>query len=195
VATMKHQYTEILLLTCIGLLPLAAIFQSATGGEWTGIALLAVALAGGIAVASGLLAGYRRSTQRAALSTWLVVPLVSAVILLSVAATDWPLRAGYTLSRDSLDAAAQRVGGGESPAMPLRCGTFSIQQAEVSRRGVVCLWTNLEPSGYTGFVQCPPDHVPSICGRSCSSTTAGSSFLKTESTLARARSPVRTGNA
>lgn len=80
--------------------------------------------------------------------------------LASVVTVHWPLRAAYFMSRPSLDRLARDVRAGHRLAGPARVGLFIINQAEVSRHGIVCLWVDPNPSGKTGFVQCGPDYVP-----------------------------------
>jgi hypothetical protein len=63
------------------------------------------------------------------------------------------------MSRGAFDAIAQRVRAGEQ-MKPQRIGLVTIRKAEVYYNGIVCLWTDLNPSGYTGFVQCAPDSMP-----------------------------------
>lgn len=61
-----------------------------------------------------LLVGHRRHTQRSVLPM-LAAPLLCLAIIISVAATHWPLRASCAPSRgalDALDALAQRVRSG-----------------------------------------------------------------------------------
>ena len=63
------------------------------------------------------------------------------------------------MSRGAFDAIAQRVRAGEQ-VKPQRVGLVVIRKAQVYHNGIVCLWTGLKPSGYTGFVRCGPDYVP-----------------------------------
>jgi hypothetical protein len=90
----------------------------------------------------------------------LVAPVVCLSIIISVAATHWPLRVTYVLSRDAFDSLAQRVRAGEHIATPVRAGFFTVRRAELSHHGIVCLWTYPHPAGSTGFVQCRRDYVP-----------------------------------
>jgi hypothetical protein len=142
-----------------GLLAVAAVLVSASGGEQVGIVLLAIGLSAATSVLGLLLIGYRRHTQRRVLPALAATVLTLAVII-SVAVAHWPLRVTYALSRDSFDAVAQRVRMGEHLTTPFRAGFFTIQRAELSHHGIVCLWTQPQPSGSTGFVQCRRDHVP-----------------------------------
>jgi hypothetical protein len=102
---------------------------------------------------------YRRHRGRAAWPA-IIGAIVSFGIVLSVACTQWPLRVSFALSRKSLDGLATRVGAGEQVATPARAGFFTVREAEVSRRGVVCLWTNEFSTGRVGFVRRQPDGVP-----------------------------------
>jgi hypothetical protein len=81
-------------------------------------------------------------------------------VVASVIFTDWPLRLSYVLSRPALQRLAQSVQEGQQPNGPVRIGLFVIRQAEVSRQGTICLWTEVDPSGNTGFVQCDAKNLP-----------------------------------
>ena len=81
-------------------------------------------------------------------------------IILSVALTNWPLRAAFWSSRPSFDQIADDVRSGKIPETPMQLGLFRIRKAEVYHNNVVCLWTDLNPSGKSGFVQCPPENPP-----------------------------------
>lgn len=102
---------------------------------------------------------FARSKKR---RTWpvLVGAFVSLATIVSVMAVHWPLRAGYFLSRASLDHLAQDVRAGQPFVGPKRVGLFTVVEAEISRHGIVCLWVDADPEGKTGFVRCGPDHVP-----------------------------------
>jgi hypothetical protein len=82
--------------------------------------------------------------------------ITTIAILLSVATSNWPLRAAYTLSRPSFDNAAAQVRAGDPPSTPCWIGLFRIQKAEVGNKGILCLWTN----NGTGFVQTGPNDLP-----------------------------------
>ena len=146
-------------MSLLGLMALAGVLVSATGGEQVGVVLLAIVLSAAAIIVGSLLVGYRRHTQRRVLPA-LAAPILSLAVIISVAATHWPLRVAYAWSRDSFDAVAQRVRSGEHVTTPLRAGLFTIQRAELSHHGIVCLWTQPHPSGSTGFVQCRRDYVP-----------------------------------
>lgn len=156
---MKRQYIDAALISLLGLLAFAGVLHSAIGGEQTTVMLGAILLSGPAHIVSCLLVGYRRYTKRPVLPVLLASVLCVSVII-SVAATHWPLRVAYALSRDSFDTLAQRVRAGELVAMPVSAGFFTIERAELSYHGIVCLWTHPHPSGSTGFVQCRRDHVP-----------------------------------
>ena len=146
-------------MSLLGLITLAGVLVSATGGEQVSVVLLAIVLSAAVIIIGSLLVGYRRHTQRRVLPA-LVAPILSLTVITSVAATHWPLRVAYAWSRESFDAVAQRVRSGEHITTPLRAGLFIIQRAELSQQGIVCLWTHSNSSGSTGFVQCRRDYVP-----------------------------------
>jgi hypothetical protein len=156
---MKRYRIDAALMSLLGLLALAAVLISATGGEPVSVVLLAIVLSMAAIIVGSLLIGYRRHTQRRVLPA-LITPVLSLTIVISVAATHWPLRVSYTLSRSAFDALAARVLSGEHITTPVRTGVFSIQRAELSHQGIVCLWTHPDPAGSTGFVKCRRDYVP-----------------------------------
>ena len=81
-------------------------------------------------------------------------------IVLSVAVTNWPLRAVFSMSRPTFDQIADDVRKGNVPKTPCRVGLYRIRKAEVYHNNVVCLWTDLNPNGKSGFVLCPPENPP-----------------------------------
>jgi hypothetical protein len=155
-------FLESALIVLSGLLAVAAVWHSATGGDEVGVvllALVAVVFCAVTMIAVSLLIGLRRLTQRRAALAF-VAPVLALAVIISVVATQWPLRAGYAWSRSSLDAVAQRVRSGENIATPVRAGFFKIRRAEVSRSCIVCLWTRPRPGGSTGFVQTRGEVMP-----------------------------------
>ena len=81
-------------------------------------------------------------------------------IILSIALTNWPMRAAFAISRPTFDQIAHDVRMGNVPNTPFRAGLFRIRKAEVYYNNVVCLWTHQNPGGKSGFVQCPPENPP-----------------------------------
>lgn len=92
----------------------------------------------------------------------LLVATVCLALTLTTLFTAWPLRTAFMCSRASFDDVAARVRAGEQVDVPLWIGPFRIVRAEPDRHGngVVCLWTDLHPNGYTGFVRCGPVKPP-----------------------------------
>jgi len=156
---MKRHRIDAALISLLCLMALAGVLVSATGGEQVSVVLLAIVLSAAVIIIGSLLVGYRRHTQRRVLPA-LVTAILSLVLIISVAATHWPLRVAYAWSRESFDVVAQSVRSGEHITTPLRAGLFTIQRAELSHHGIVCLWTHPHPAGSTGFVQCRRDYVP-----------------------------------
>jgi hypothetical protein len=156
---MKRHHIETILTIVLGLLALAAILYSATGGEQSRVVLVAVVVCLAAIIVSCVLVGYRCCSKRTVLPS-LIAPLVCVFIITTVAVTYWPLRVTYTLSRDSFDSLAKRVRAGEVIATPVRAKFFTVRRAELSHQGIVCLWTYPDPAGSTGFVQCRRDDVP-----------------------------------
>jgi hypothetical protein len=134
-----------------------SIWFSATAGEQTVILLATLPVCLISTVVASLLA-YGRSLPSCA-GHILLGPCVVLIVVLSTAATNWPLRVSYAIHRPAFDQLAERVRAGEEVATPRQIGLFKIQRAEISHNGIICLWTGLDSKGYTGFVQCRPDHV------------------------------------
>ncbi|MBN1341139.1 MAG: hypothetical protein JXQ73_00565 [Phycisphaerae bacterium] len=86
--------------------------------------------------------------------------LVAAVALwaagASVPVTQWPLRLVFAAYRSKLDHVAELVRTGGKTGQRENVGPFTIRMAEVNRVGAICLWTDLNPAGYTGFMKCSP---------------------------------------
>ncbi len=90
-----------------------------------------------------------------------IVGIVCLAIFVSVPLTHWPLRVAYRLSRPSFEAVAKSLQTGTKYPYPLRVGLFSIKKAEIyNLNGKICLWTDLSPSGKTGFTKCPSNDLP-----------------------------------
>lgn len=138
---------------------LAFVLFSATGGERVTVVLLSIILSVAVIVLGSVFVLSRRHVLRSVLPAF-VGASFSLGLIISVAASDWPLHAAYACSRGSFEAVAQRVRDGEIIATPLRAGLFKIRRAELSRRGIVCLWTHPDPGGNAGFVQCPREDMP-----------------------------------
>ena len=90
-----------------------------------------------------------------------IIGLICLTLFISVPITHWPLRLAFKLSRPSFDRIANSLRAGSKFPQPVRVGFFRIKKAEVYKlNGKVCLWTDLDPGGKTGFTQCPPNYVP-----------------------------------
>src|SRR5688572_17942107 len=133
---MKRHHIDAALISLCGLFAVAGILGSAGGIEQVGVVLLAIVLSAATTIAGSLLIGYRRHTQRAALPA-LAAPVICLAVIISVAATHWPLRITYALSRDAFDAVALRVRTGEHITTPVRTGLFTIRSAKLSPAGIV----------------------------------------------------------
>jgi hypothetical protein len=68
----------------------------------------------------------------------------------------------YAASRPSLEKLAAEVQAGHSLNLPVRLGLNTIKSAEISRNGIVCLWTEPSPGGSMGFVHCDPEKAESL---------------------------------
>ena len=94
---------------------------------------------------------------------WLtgLLGLACVGVFVSVPLTHWPFRLAFHLSRPAFDAVAASLESGAQFRQPMRVGFFTIQKAEIyAMNGRICLWTDLDPAGKTGFTQCPPRDVP-----------------------------------
>ncbi len=138
------------LLIAIGAPPFLAILASLWPLEPIALVLTCTLLGLGTVVA----VLFVRSTRH------LFAGTAALAMLLSVATSNWPLQAAYTLSRPSFDRVAAQVRAGDPPSTPCLIGLFRIRKAEVSHNGIVCLWTDDDPAGPTGFVQTGPDDLP-----------------------------------
>jgi hypothetical protein len=156
--SMNRRHKEAALTTVLGLLAVAVVVCSGMGGESIAVAVVAFVLSMPVIHVGSLLVDCRYFAQRPMLSA-LIPPVVSLAIMISVAATQWPLRVTYALARNAFDAFAQRIRAGEQITTPARVGLFTIRHAELSRDGIVCLWTHPNSGGSNGFVQSPRDYV------------------------------------
>src|SRR5688500_7017195 len=99
---MKSFQIDAALISLCGLVAVAGILGSAVGIEKIRMVLLTVAFSAAIIVIGSLLIGYKRRAQRPVLPA-LTVPVVCLAVIISVAATHWPLRINYVLARDAFD--------------------------------------------------------------------------------------------
>ena len=142
-----------------GIAVLCIVWLSATAQEKVAVWLCGCAVG---AVIVGLSLGWLRlahvksASRRAAF----IAGSVSLALIASVMATAWPLRLSYLLSRPSLQRLGTAIDPGQRTDGPVRAGLFVVKRAEVSRQGRVCLWTELEPDGNTGFVRCGMNGLP-----------------------------------
>ena len=84
----------------------------------------------------------------------LLVAAACVVTMFSVVATEWPLHLTFLASRGEFDAFATRLEAGYRMTEPERVGRFLILKAEM-REGRPCLWLDIDPAGYDGFVRNP----------------------------------------
>lgn len=146
------------ILRCYALLGLSTIVVSFVAMEQTAVVLATIAgviFSFVVAASAATRALYRGKPVGNIIGAF----LVTVLILGSVGASHWPLRVAYVVSRPALERAAAEVRLGH-PFEHRRVGLIEIRRAEISRTGVVCLWTDTNPSGRTGFVQTPPYNIP-----------------------------------
>ena len=139
-------------LSTIGIITLAliAVVMSLWPIEWYLLALMCLILL--FAVLGILLFSSSRAQ--------LCIGTLAAVFLISIATTNWPLRVAYSVSRPSFDRVASQIRAGEAITTPCFVGMFRIQKAEINYTNTVCLWTDDDLAGHTGFVQCSPVAPP-----------------------------------
>lgn len=156
---MKWHRIDLAFVGICWFLAAVVVWLSATGCEQSSMVLWGIVFSIPVVVLGSVFVGWRRHTQRSVF-TALSGSLACLALIASVAIWQWPLRISYGSSRSGFDSLAQRVRAGEQLQMPQRVGLFRVRKAEVSRQGVVCLWTLPNPAGSTGFVRCGRDHVP-----------------------------------
>ena len=86
---------------------------------------------------------------------------VSLALIVSVAATEWPLRLSYAYAKPGLNALASKVEKNQKIDLPVQLGLIRIVKVDISPSEVVCLWTDLNPGGRTGFVKTRSEYVES----------------------------------
>ena len=92
--------------------------------------------------------------------------VASLIMVVSIIAFNWPLRAAYAVSRPAFDQVAQQVSSGETIETPQRIGWFRIERVDapgLAANGIehqgLRLWTDVHPAGNTGFVQSDSDNL------------------------------------
>ncbi len=85
----------------------------------------------------------------------LIIATACIALMITVVATRWPLRLAFLASRSDFCAFAARLEAGYTLTRPERVGRFLIQKAEL-RNGRPCLWLDIDPAGFDGFVRNAP---------------------------------------
>jgi hypothetical protein len=105
--------------------------------------------------------GLHRNKSRFARKISISIGLLCLAVFISVPIAHWPLRLAFKLSRPSFDQIASSVQKGSTFSQPFRVGLFRIKRAEIHKYNrKICLWTDLDPAGKTGFARVPPHDVP-----------------------------------
>ncbi|MCX6345146.1 MAG: hypothetical protein NT018_08725, partial [Armatimonadetes bacterium] len=73
----------------------------------------------------------------------------------------WPMRLSFALTEGAINTIADRLEKRQSVASPFQLGLLRIKRAEISSKGVVCLWTDMNPGGRSGFVKTSATKVDS----------------------------------
>lgn len=77
-------------------------------------------------------------------------------LILSAAWTAWPMQLLFHVSKDRLDALADRIEAGQTVDVPAWAGIFRINRTEIRTprwRGGTCLWVFTNPGHPTGLVR------------------------------------------
>lgn len=156
---MNRRYFDAAIAGVLTLLVIAHMLQSALGVDRTMSIITALGLAVVVLFVGAFGLEMRVRSRRPQWPLALVVAGCFAM-LITTAATMWPLKAAFAWSRPKLEQLAQRVRDDGPIASPTRIGPFVIERAELKPSGVVCLWTGLDPAGDTGFAQWPDRDVP-----------------------------------
>lgn len=151
---MKQLIIVIYAIPALAIVAISAIMKSPLL-----VLIWGVFLGGFVVVVTSVLIGFSIKTRRK-LAPSAASLLVYWLIFVSAAAVNWPFRLRFFLSRPSIERVAAQVTAGKSPTTPFRAGAFWIEQAELRRDGIVCLWTVPNPGGSTGFVHCRGETVP-----------------------------------
>lgn len=150
---MLRPLSAILLISSV----LPVTLSSATGKPLETVCLW-VALSMPVAVAAGFLwtqpALTLWNTQPRLLIRRLAVVVACVSAILSVPVSQWPAFVAFHAFQPELERLAERVKKGEAISSPQRIGLFVIYDASISPDRVPCLWTDLNVSGKTGFIQC-----------------------------------------
>lgn len=147
-----------LALLAIVLAAMLHVAYSASGVNFMWIVFWGFVLGDIILMADAVLIAYL-ATARRGLLPLLITSTISLAIIVSVFFTSWPMRASFVASREALDVLAQGLRDQQRITIPARAGTLVVERAEL-RGGTVCLWTQLNKSGPTGFVQSPSPDLP-----------------------------------
>lgn len=145
----------------VGVATLTAVGLSAAAVQSTAVILSSIGLALIVMLVGPVWAFAGRASARSRWSAAVLAWSAFAVIV-SVAVTHWPLRITFALSRAALADAARRVEAGEESRVPRRIGLFTIREARAwgGRGDPICLWTEPNTAGSTGFVRSARDDAP-----------------------------------
>jgi hypothetical protein len=86
----------------------------------------------------------------------LLLIVTCIAVVLSTLAQQWPFRVRFALSRPALESLAVRVEQGDPTAKSGIAGLFYVRLTQTRGHDYICLWTDLNPTGYAGFVRCAP---------------------------------------
>jgi hypothetical protein len=138
------------------------VCASATGAEPLGVAMLSTL---GMLVAL-LLSCFvpwspGKEARRSDRAVGWIVLVCSVLVYGSVLKTDWPLHLSFRMVRSDLARLASTAKAGQKKTERIEIGPFSVQEVDAtSYGGIVCLWTDLDPTGRTGLLYAPNQNVP-----------------------------------
>lgn len=132
---------------------------SATYTHITGSIVLTMLVVAIWPIAALLMLSTHRTAKRRTVSRQALALAMFLLIVGSIVETQWPLRLAFAISRPSLDQLAEQIREHGRIREQRRAGLFVVRTSQVTADGVVCLWTEPDPWGNTGFVKCAPERA------------------------------------
>lgn len=154
---MIQKLVDWTLIGLLGLLTLFAVFLSANGACLHSHWAIAYLFSSPAMLLSTLLVVNRICRERVVSPVIVGLIFVCPLLIISVGATQWPLRAHHAIFRNSFDSLAQRVRAGEQIQTPTKIGVVTVQRAEL-HGGHVYLLTSPKNSERGGLVQSSRDY-------------------------------------
>lgn len=89
-----------------------------------------------------------------------LVRVGAILVVLGTLTVNLPLQAVFQVYHPKFDETAHQLAAGNGVSTSFWVGPIHICKAEQNIKGVVCLWTDDDPNGRTGFVQHEPSRLP-----------------------------------